>query len=98
MPSFKPKILKKIKSDTKINYLLDVKHNEFIHEFNKNDTDKKPKLIKELNLFENKLNSYKIGELKLTIEQLMEIKDTIIELKKKINILKKKRLNYYLDN
>ena len=41
MPSFKPKILKKIKHDTKTNYLLDVKHNEFIHEFNKNDTDKK---------------------------------------------------------
>jgi len=84
MPSFKPKILKKIKCDTKTNYLLDVKHNEFIHEFNKNDTDKKPKLIKELNLFQNKLNSYKMGDLKLTIEQLMEIKDTIIELKKKL--------------
>jgi len=98
MPSFKPKILKKLKHDTKTNYLLDVKHNEFIHEFNKNDTDKKPKMIKELNLLENKLNSYKLGELKLTIEQLMEIKDTVIELKKEINILEKKRLNYYLDN
>ena len=94
MPSFKPKILKKIKNDIKTNYLLDVKHNEFIHEFNKDDNDKKPKMIKELNLLENKLNSYKLGELKLNIEQLMEIKDKVIELKKEINTLEKKRLNY----
>jgi len=46
MPSFKPKILKKLKHDTKTNYLLDVKHNEFIHEFNKNDIDKKQKMVK----------------------------------------------------
>ena len=98
MPAFKPKNVKKIKVDKKSNYLLDVKHNDFINEFNKDDTDTIPKLQEELVKLKENIASYKKKELKLTIEQIMEIKDKQNEIKKQICILEKRRLNYYLDN
>ena len=98
MPAFKPKNIKKFKSDKNPNYLLDVKHNDFINEFNKNDNDTIPKLQEELLQLKEKISFYKNNELDLTIEQIMEIKDTQNDIKKQINILKNRRKNYYLDN
>ena len=47
---------------------------------------------------QDKLNSYENEKLSLQIEQVMEIKDNIIELKKNINLLQKRKLDYFLDN
>ena len=47
---------------------------------------------------QDKLNSYENQKLSLQIEQVMEIKDNIIELKKNINLLQKRKLDYFLDN
>ena len=93
MPSFKPKNIKKFKSDKKPNYLLDVKHNDFINEFNKNDNDTIPKLQEELLQLKEKISFYKNNELDLNIEQIMEIKDTQNDIKKQITILKNRRKN-----
>jgi len=98
MQSFKPKPIKKFKNDKKINFSLDVKHNEFLNTFNKDENDKLPIMIYELSLLQEKLNSYDKKEIQLQIEQVMDIKDNIIELKKNMNILQKRKLNYFLDN
>ena len=58
MQSFKPKPIKKIKNDKKINFSLDVKHNEFLNTFNKDENDKLPTMIYELSLLQEKINSY----------------------------------------
>jgi len=98
MQSFKPKPIKKIKNDKKINFSLDVKHNEFLNTFNKDENDKLPTMIYELSLLQEKINSYEKKEIQLQIEQVMDIKDNIHELKKNIHILQKRKLNYFLDN
>jgi hypothetical protein len=98
MPAFKPKNIKKFKCDNTPNYLLDVKHNDFINEFNKNDNDTIPKLQEELLQLKEKIFFYKNNKLDLNIEQIMEIKDTQNDIKKQINTLKNRRKNYYLDN
>jgi len=98
MSLFKPKPIKKIKVDKNAHFSLDVKHNEFINNFDKDENDNLPKLNNELSSLENKLLSYDNNIISLTIEQVMDIKDQIIELKKQIKILEKRRMNYYLDN
>jgi hypothetical protein len=98
MQSFKPKPVKKIKNNKKIHFSLDVKHNEFLNTFEKDDNDKLPQMKFDLLSLEDKLNSYENEQLSLQIEQVMEIKDNIIELKKNINLLQKRKLDYFLDN
>ena len=98
MQSFKSKPLKKIKNNKKIHFSLDVKHNEFLNTFEKDDNDKLPQMKFDLLSLQDKLNSYENEKLSLQIEQVMEIKDNIIELKKNINLLQKRKLDYFLDN
>jgi hypothetical protein len=98
MQTFKPKPVKKIKNDKKINFSLDVKHNEFLNTFEKDENDKLPQMNYELSLLQDKLSSYEKKNISLQIEQVMEIKDNISELKKNIQILQKRKLNYFLDN
>jgi hypothetical protein len=98
MQSFKPKPIKKIKNDKKIHFSLDVKHNEFLNTFEKDENDKLPQMRFDLSLLQEKLNSYENGSLSLQIEQVMEIKDNIFELKKNIHLLQKRKLDYFLDN
>lgn len=94
MPSFKPKANKKIKICKKYTTTLDSKHREFVNEFTKDEFDTIPKLKEE------RYSLYKQLELEsnLTIDEIMEIKDRIVEINENIKELKSKKNNYYLDN
>lgn len=94
MPSFKPKATKKIKVCKKYTTTLDSKHREFVNEFTKDEFDTIPKLKEE------RYSLYKQLELEtnLTIDEIMEIKDRIVEINENIKELKSKKNNYYLDN
>jgi hypothetical protein len=94
MPSFKPKIGKKIKFNKNSVVTLDTKHKEFLNEFSKDEKD---------------INEYKYDILKLkqqlekeietlSVEERLEISDRIIELKIIIKEMKLKKKNYLLDN
>jgi hypothetical protein len=98
MQSFKPKPVKKIKNDKKIHFSLDVKHNEFLNTFEKDENDKLPQMKFDLSLLQDKLNSYENGKISLQIEHVMEIKDNIFELKKNIHLIQKRKIDYFLDN
>jgi hypothetical protein len=92
MPSFKPKTTKKIKFNNKDSITLDGKHKEILTEFCKDDNDKIPNLKNEK---KELLNSLKKTE---NIEQILDIKDKILEITQTIKDLKNKKKDYYLDN
>ena len=75
MPSFKPKTTKKIKICKKYTTTLDGKHKEYITEFSKNELD----IIPKLKLEKQELKFYLKENKGLSIEQIMDIKDRIIE-------------------
>ena len=90
MPSFKPKTMKKIKVSKKNSTTLDGKHREFINEFTKDEVDIIPKLKKERKELKTKLeehnNIIKSNQPpSLTIEQIMEYKDRLEEIRNKAN-------------
>jgi hypothetical protein len=93
MPSFKPKTNKNIKVTKKNSTTLDGKHKEFINEFNIDDQDIIPKLEKERDELKQKM-----GKENLTIEQLLDYKDRILEIRIMIKELKQKKKEYYLNN
>ena len=93
MPSFKPKTNKNIKVTKKNSTTLDGKHKEFINEFNIDDQDIIPKLEKERDELKQKM-----GKENLTIEQLLDYKDRILEIRTMIKELKQKKKEYYLNN
>jgi hypothetical protein len=93
MPSFKPKPTKKIKVSRKYTTTLDSKHKEFTNQFIKDEMDNIPKLKREKKHLLNQLDDDT-----MSIEQQMEIKDRIKEIKIDIKKLKDKKINYYLDN
>jgi len=94
MPSFKPKPIKQLKVNRNVLFSLDTKHNDFINEFDLDENDKLPKLHLELSKLSKSVESNKT----LNIEQIMDMKDKIREIKKHIYTLENRRLNYYLDN
>jgi hypothetical protein len=93
MPSFKPKTNKNIKVTKKNSTTLDGKHKEFINEFSIDDQDIIPKLEKERDELKQKM-----GKENLTIEQLLDYKDRILEIRTMIKELKQKKKEYYLNN
>jgi len=95
MPTFKPKTNKKIKYNKKASITLDGKHKEFLNTFSIDETDIIPELKLELKKIKNKLLTD--NEI-LTIEQKMDIKDRIEEIKKEIIELKSRKKEYFLDN
>jgi hypothetical protein len=94
MPGFKPKTTKSINVCKKYLTTLDGKHTEFVNEFINDETDVIPQLKSERRMCKNRLQTND----NLTIEQIMEIKDRIIEIGENIRKLKRKKNNYYLDN
>ena len=94
MPSFKPKTSKKIKVCKKYSSSLDSKHKEFVNEFTKDEFDTIPRLKEERFMLNKQLEL----EDKLTIEQIMEIKDRIKDINETIKELKNKKNNYFLNN
>ena len=91
MPTFKPKNSKHFLSTKNID-TLDKKHNQYIEEFNINNTKEIPKLQKKIKTLKNKYLSTK------SIEKKLLIKDEIKNLKKKQHELKNKEQDYYLEN
>ena len=94
MPSFKPKTSKKIKVCKKYTSSLDSKHKEFVNEFIKDEFDTIPRIKEERYMLNKQLEL----ENKLTIDQIMEIKDRIKEINETIKELKHKKNNYFLNN
>jgi hypothetical protein len=95
MPSFKPKPVKKIKISKKNSTTLDGKHREFINEFNKDETDKIPKLKQEKEELCKKMETQILS---LSIEEKLDIKDRITEITCLLKNLKHKKKDYFLDN
>jgi len=94
MPSFKPKVSKKIKVCKKYTTTLDGKHKEFVNEFTKDEFNTIPKLKEERYSLQKQLEIEK----DLNIDEVMEIKDRIKEITETIKELKHKKNNYFLDN
>jgi len=93
MPSFKPKANKKIKVCKRYSTTLDGKHKEIMTDFSKDEFDIIPRLKEEKQTLIGNLNNPK-----LTIEQIMEIKDRIKEVNESIKEIKARKNNYFLDN
>jgi len=91
MPNFKPKTSKNIIVDKKKTITLYGKHKEFLNEFDK-DENSIPKIKKEILHLQNTM------ETEIFIEKKLEIQDTINELKKNIQSMKEKKINYFLNN
>ncbi len=92
MPNFKPKAKKKIKVNKKSTITLDNKHNEKMKEFNIINEKTIPELNKKKKSLKKKLKKT------TNIEEILNIKDKIIEIKKKISSLKQKKDDYLLEN
>jgi len=92
MPSFKPKASKKIKINKKSIVTLDSKHDEKMGEFLDISNNIIPKLRKEKKELQKKIQNIK------KIDELLNINDRIIELKKKIKSLKRMKKDYLLQN
>ena len=93
MPSFKPKPNKKVYIDNSNTSLtLDNTHNRFVDEFAKDSNEKIPKLKEEKRILKKKLLKTK------KIEDKLDIKDRINEIKSQIHILGNKKKEYFLDN
>jgi hypothetical protein len=99
MPSFKPKLEKKIFIDKKISTTLDGKHSEFVDQFQYDEENTIPELKNEkIKLQEKLVTLQKTNESMLSIEEIMDIKDKIKEIQNTIKKIKEKRKKYYLDN
>jgi hypothetical protein len=94
MPSFKPKPTKNIKFNKKSATTLDNKHKEFLNTFSKNEVKIKEykKELSELN------NIIQTNQSKLTIDEILEMKDRMEAIKKTIHETKLEKKNYFLDN
>lgn len=95
MPNFKPKSNKKIKFNKKTSITLDIKHNEFLNEFTKDEHNTIPELKFEIQELKQKLND---NSHEFTVEQKLDIGDRINELSEKIRETKSKKKEYLLDN
>ena len=93
MPTFKPKNTKKILVSQKINTTLDGKHNEIIKEFKSNEENLIPALKEERLELKKKLLKETIS-----IEEELEIKDRLHDIKKQISHLKSSEKEYLLSN
>jgi hypothetical protein len=94
MPSFKPKTNKKILVEQNKTVTLDSKHQEIMESITEIENETIPTL-------ENKIVTLKLEYKKLkksNIDERLEIKDKIKEIKHKIKILSEKKNNYFLDN
>jgi hypothetical protein len=97
MPSFKPKLEKKIFIDKKISTTLDGKHSEFVDQFQYDEENIIPELKFEKENLQKMLKQKQNNTL-LSIEEIMDIKDKIKDINNTIKNIKNKRKTYYLDN
>ena len=92
MPSFKPKATKKIGKKNRNNSTVDSKHQEKMNEFKITETTLLPTLIKQKTQIKKKLKTV------LNIEEELELKDQLKQIRIDIKIKKKIKKNYLLDN
>jgi len=95
MPNFKPKSNKKIKFNKKSSITLDIKHKDFMNEFTKDDCIRIPEFKIERQLLKTQLRD---ETAELNVEQKLDLQDKINEITEKINFLKNKKKEYFLDN
>ena len=93
MPNFKPKSNKKFKFNKKTAVTLDIKHKEFINEFDKDENDRIPEFKYERQELKKQLNNPEIS-----VEQRLDIEDKIRQINETIKEIKMKKKEYYLDN
>jgi len=93
MPTFKPKVFKKIEVSKKKITTLDSKHKEIVEDINCMKDTELPKLIDKKKELTNRLK-----EENITIDEELDIKDQISQMKQKIKNIKKKEKEYYLTN
>ena len=97
MPAFKPKTTKKIIVDQKSTVTLDGKHSEYLEEFEK-DIETVEDLLQEKISLQEKLHKNHIPKSGSKLEQHLVRKDRYREVRSKVNSLKKKKIDYFLDN
>ena len=97
MPAFKPKTTKKIIVDQKSTVTLDGKHSEYLEEFEK-DIETVEDLLQEKSSLQEKLHKNHIPKSGSKLEQHLVRKDRYREVRSKVNSLKKKKIDYFLDN
>jgi hypothetical protein len=93
MPNFKHKTNKKIIMDEKSITTLDSKHRDIEAEFTKEKEETLPELRAKKKYFQ-KLSS----DTSLSIDHKIEIQDTLSDVTKRINEIKRKNKHYYLNN
>ena len=89
---FKPKTEKKIVVDQKATITLDGKHSEMVENINYLENKKIPELQAKIESLKSKLSKSQ------SLEEQLEIKDSIKLYKTEIKEIKKSNKNYYLDN
>jgi len=93
MPMFKPKNTKKIIICDKSNITLDTKHKEMLNKFDNESTIMLPELKLEKKKIKDKLkNSI------LKIDEILDLNDKLKDINEKISKLKKKKMDYFLEN
>ena len=83
---------KKIRFDKKTSVTLDGKHREIINDLDKDESERIPEMKSDIHELKNtlrKINSF---------EKKIEVEETINEKKKRISVLKRRKLDYLLDN
>ena len=93
MPAFKPKNMKKIIISKKNITTLDGKHKEIIDSFTSNKEELLPQLLNERREIVKKL---KTGN--LSIDEQLEMGDKLVEIKTKMQLLKRMEKEYLLKN
>jgi len=93
MPSFKPKNMKKIKITKKNTITIDGKHSDYLNEFDKDEKEEIPKLIEKKEKLKKDLEKSIF-----TLEEKLDMIDTIKHISQTIREIKNKKKEYFLDN
>jgi ribosome-binding protein aMBF1 (putative translation factor) len=94
MPSFKPKTNKKIIVEQNKTVTLDSKHNEIMDNINEIEEETIPKLRERVETLKNEYKKLRKGQ----VDERLDIKDKLKEIKSSIRVLGSKKNNYFLDN
>ena len=97
MSIFKPKNTKKIEISKKTSTTLDGKHKEITEAIKKEQDELLPSLIQQKNEMARNLK-VKLQENTLSIEEKLELKDKLTELKEQISQINKREKDYLLNN
>ena len=92
MPAFKPKANKKILIQKNANVTLDNKHKEFVSKFANYESIIIPRLEEQKSELQKKIKKT------LNLEERLDLRDKIKEIKSEIRKLHKEKKDYYLDN